>query len=114
MGDSRGRWEGDTLAVSVRHFTVDTWFDRAGNFHSEAMQLTERYSFFDRDTIRCEVTVEDPKIYAPLEDEHAALPPEGAELPAARICLLCLRRRGGRDQALRQHPAAAVEGRGAP
>jgi len=63
MGDSRGRWDGDTLVVSVRHFNADTWFDRAGNFHSEEMQLTERYSFFDRDTLRYEVTVEDPKVF---------------------------------------------------
>jgi hypothetical protein len=63
MGDSRGRWEGDTLVVSVRHFTPETWLDRAGNFHSETMQLTERYSFADRDTINYEVTVEDPKVF---------------------------------------------------
>ena len=63
MGDSRGRWEGDTLVVSVRHFNADTWFDRAGNFHGEEMQVTERYSFLDRDTIQYEVTVEDPKVF---------------------------------------------------
>jgi hypothetical protein len=63
MGDSRARWEGDTLVVSVKHFNADTWFDRAGNFHSEEMQLTERYSLVDRDTIRYEVTVEDPKVF---------------------------------------------------
>jgi hypothetical protein len=63
MGDSRGRWEGDTLVVSVRHFGPDTWLDRSGNFHSEQMQLTERYSFLDRDTINYEVTVEDPKVF---------------------------------------------------
>ena len=63
MGDSRGRWEGDTLVVSVKHFNAETWFDRAGNFHSEDMHLTERYTFVDRDTINYEVTVEDPKVF---------------------------------------------------
>jgi hypothetical protein len=63
MGDSRGRWEGDTLVVSVRHFNADTWFDRAGNFHSADMQLTERYRFVDRDTIGYEVLVNDPRVF---------------------------------------------------
>ena len=44
VGDSRGRWEGDTLVVDVVHFTDQTWFDRAGNFHSEALHLVERYT----------------------------------------------------------------------
>ena len=44
LGDSRGRWEGDTLVVDAIHFTDQTWFDRAGNFHSEALHLVERYT----------------------------------------------------------------------
>ena len=63
MGDSRGRWEGDTLVVDVVHFDDRTWFDRAGNFHSDALHLVERYSFMDRDTINYEVTIEDPKVF---------------------------------------------------
>jgi hypothetical protein len=63
LGDSRGRWDGDSLVVDVRHFNADSWFDRAGNFHSEEMHLTERYAFVDRDTINYEVTVEDPKVF---------------------------------------------------
>ena len=63
MGDSRGRWDGDTLVVDVVHFNDQTWFDRAGNHHSEAMHLVERYTLMDADHIRYEVTVEDPKIF---------------------------------------------------
>lgn len=44
LGDSRGRWDKDTLVVDVVHFTDQTWFDRAGNFHSEALHLVERYT----------------------------------------------------------------------
>jgi len=63
MGDSRGRWEGDTLVVDVVHFTDQTWFDRAGNFHSEALHLIERYTLIGPDHINYEVTVEDPKVF---------------------------------------------------
>ena len=63
MGDSRGRWEGDVLVVDVVHFTNQTWFDRAGNHHSEALHLVERYSLVSPDHINYEVTVEDPNVF---------------------------------------------------
>jgi hypothetical protein len=63
LGDSRGRWEGDTLVVDVIHFNDRTWFDRAGNFHSDALHLTERYTLIDPDHITYAVTVEDPKVF---------------------------------------------------
>jgi hypothetical protein len=63
MGDSRGRWEGDTLVVDVVHFTDQTWFDRAGNFHSDALHLVERYTMTGPDHINYEVTVEDAKVF---------------------------------------------------
>lgn len=63
MGDSRGHWEGDTLVVSVTGSNDRTWFDMAGDFHSDALRLTERYTLLDPDTIRYEVNVEDPKVF---------------------------------------------------
>ena len=63
MGHSVGRWEGDTLVVNVTHFNGKTWFDRAGNFHSPALRLIERFTPITRDAIRYEVTVEDPSIF---------------------------------------------------
>lgn len=63
MGDSRGRWEGDTLVVDVVHFNADTWLDKAGNFHSEEMHLVERFTPMGPDHINYEVTVEDPKVF---------------------------------------------------
>ena len=64
MGDSRGKWDGDTLVVDAIHFNGDTWFDSAGNHHSPALHLVERYTFIDRDHINYEVTVEDPKTFS--------------------------------------------------
>ena len=63
LGDSRGRWEGDTLVSDVIHFNGESWFDKAGNFHSEALHLVERLTLIDADTIHYEITFEDPKAY---------------------------------------------------
>ena len=63
MGDSRGRWEGDTLVVDVKHFTDQTWLDRAGNFHSEELHVVERYTMTSPDHIQYEATLEDPKVF---------------------------------------------------
>ena len=63
LGDSRGRYEGNTLVVNVTNFTDLTWFDRAGNFHSEALKVEERYTRTGRDHMRYEATIEDPKVF---------------------------------------------------
>src|SRR6202521_4502525 len=63
MGHSVGRWEGDTLVVEVTNFNDKTWFDRAGNFHSDALHLLERFTPMSADAIRYEVTIDDPKVF---------------------------------------------------
>jgi hypothetical protein len=63
MGHSVGHWEGDTLVVDVTNFNDKTWFDRAGNFHSDALRLVERFTLQTPDVIRYEVTIEDPKVF---------------------------------------------------
>jgi len=63
MGHSVGHWEKNTLVVDVSHFNGKNWFDRAGNFHSDALHLVERYSPISADAIRYEVTIEDPKVF---------------------------------------------------
>jgi len=63
FGDSRGHWDGDTLVVDVTDFNDQTWFDRAGNFHSDALHVVERYKFIDADHIDYEATIEDPKVF---------------------------------------------------
>jgi hypothetical protein len=63
MGDSRGRWEGNTLVVDVIHLSDRTWLDRAGNFHSEALHVVERYTPTGPDHLLYEATLEDPAVF---------------------------------------------------
>jgi hypothetical protein len=63
MGWSRGRWEGDTLVVDVTGFNDKTWFDRAGNYHSKALHVVERYTATSPNTLQYEATIEDPNIF---------------------------------------------------
>jgi len=63
MGDSRGRWEGNTLVVDVRNHNAKTWFDQAGNFHSSGAHMVERLTLVEPDTIHYQVRIEDPRVY---------------------------------------------------
>jgi hypothetical protein len=63
MGDSRGRWEGNTLVVDVTNFNEDTWFDSHGSFHSDALHVIERWTLAGPDRIDYEATIEDPKVF---------------------------------------------------
>jgi hypothetical protein len=63
MGQSTGRWDGDTLVVDTIGFNDQTWFDRAGNFHSEALHVIERFTRKSPDVLAYEVTIEDPKVF---------------------------------------------------
>src|SRR5579863_7848449 len=64
MGDSRGRWDGDTLVVDVADNNDKTWFDMAGDFHSDALHVVERYRMTDPDTIQYEATIDDSKVFS--------------------------------------------------
>ncbi|MBX5460858.1 MAG: hypothetical protein IRZ28_07185 [Steroidobacteraceae bacterium] len=64
LGDSRGHWEGDTLVVDVTNLTDQTWLDRAGNFHSTALHVIERWKFLDANTIEYSATLEDPNVFS--------------------------------------------------
>ena len=63
MGWSRGRWEGDTLVVDVTGQREETWFDRAGDFHSDALHVVERYTPVSPYHMMYEATIEDPKVF---------------------------------------------------
>ena len=63
MGQSVGRWEGDTLVIDVTGFNDQSWFDRAGNHHSEALHVVERYTMTDSDHMQYDAMVEDPNMF---------------------------------------------------
>ena len=64
MGDSVGRWEGDTLVVDVAGFNDKTWLGVGGaSIHSDALHVVERYQRVDYDTITYNVVIEDPKVF---------------------------------------------------
>ena len=63
MGQSVGKWEGETLVITANGFNADTWFDRSGNFHSENMKLTERFTRTGPDHLQYEATIEDPQVF---------------------------------------------------
>lgn len=64
LGDSRGHWEGDTLVVDVADFNDKTWLDSAGNFHSDALHIVERWKFLDKNTIDYQATIEDKNVFS--------------------------------------------------
>ena len=70
MGDSRGRWEGDTLVIETTNFTNKGWIASnsasrriKGIPQTEALHVVERFRRVNADTINYDVTIEDPEIY---------------------------------------------------
>jgi hypothetical protein len=63
MGWSSGHWEGETLVIETTDLDDRTWFDRAGNFHSDELKVTERITPRSPDTLNYEATIDDPRIF---------------------------------------------------
>jgi hypothetical protein len=63
MGQSVGHWEGDTLVVDVTGFNDQSWFDRAGDYHTDALHVVERYTLRGTDTVMYEATIEDKNVF---------------------------------------------------
>ena len=64
MGDTRYRWDGDTLVADVAAITDQAWLDQAGNFHSTDLHVVERYRMIGPDLIEYEARIDDPAVYA--------------------------------------------------
>lgn len=63
MGTANGHWEGQTLVVDSKGFNELSWFDRAGDFHSDALHVVERFTRVDPYHIDYEATIEDPQTF---------------------------------------------------
>jgi hypothetical protein len=63
MGWSNGKWDGDTLVIEANGFNDQSWFDRAGNHHTEALKVTERYTMQGDNHLMYEARIEDPKTF---------------------------------------------------
>jgi len=84
LGDSRGRWEGNTLVIETTNFTDQTSIGGGngnGLRHSTGLKLTERITRVDKDELRYEVRIEDPKTYTqPFTISLPLTSPPGYEL----------------------------------
>jgi hypothetical protein len=63
MGTGNGHWDGDTLVIENTGLNDQSWLDRSGNYHSDMLKVTERYTRTDRDHIRYEATLDDPQVF---------------------------------------------------
>jgi hypothetical protein len=80
-GDSIGRWEGDTLVIDTVGFNDKFWFDFIGHPHTEQLHTVERYTRTDANTLKEEVTIDDPGAYTQpftIQASHRLMP--GGEL----------------------------------
>ena len=73
MGDSVGRWEGDTLVVDVTGFNDKTWLIGAGTFHTQALHVTGRFTRVDKDRLNYDVVMEDPNVLTKPWEYHNTL-----------------------------------------
>ena len=86
MGQSFGHWEGDTLVVDVTGMDERTWFDRAGDYHSDSLHVVERYTPIAPNILNYEATIEDSKVFSkPWKISMPLVPARGEERSAAGV-----------------------------
>ncbi len=86
QGDSRGRWEGNTLVVTTTNHNDKTWFDKIGSFHSDQLRVVERITPIDAKTIRYLATIDDPKVFTQPWTIRLTLTREPAEDMIEEAC----------------------------
>lgn len=70
MGESIGKWEGNTLVVDTTGFNDKTWLDYEGHPHSDQLHLIERIQRPTHDQLVDDITIEDPKAYTKPWTSH--------------------------------------------
>ena len=94
MGTANGHWEGDTLVVDNTGFNDQSWFDRAGDFHSDQLHVVERFTLIDADHMNYEATIEDPQVFTrPWKISLPLVPAHREERAVDRIQMRGVRRR---------------------
>jgi hypothetical protein len=63
LGNSVGKYEGDTLVIDTVGVNDKSWLDNVGHPHSDALHTVERFRRLDPDTLRLDLTIDDPKAY---------------------------------------------------
>jgi hypothetical protein len=82
-GDSRGHWDGDSLVVDVTNFNDKTWLDKSGNYHSNQLHVTERFTRTAQGALLYEATISDPMTFS--KDWKIAVPMVQKAGPTARL-----------------------------
>ncbi len=82
-GDSRGHWDGDSLVTDVTNFNDSTWLDKAGNYHSDQLHVTERFTRTGPNSLLYEATISDPMTFT--KDWKIAVPMTQKTGPTARL-----------------------------
>jgi hypothetical protein len=82
-GDARGKWDGDSLVSDVTNFNDQTWLDKAGNYHSDKLHVTEKFTRTGPTSLLYEATISDPATFT--KDWKIAVPMTQKTGPTARI-----------------------------
>jgi hypothetical protein len=82
-GDSRGHWDGDSLVTDVTNFNGLTWLDKAGDYHSDQLHVTERFTRTGPNSLLYEATISDPMTFT--KDWKIAVPMAQKTGPTARL-----------------------------
>ena len=83
LGDSRGHWEGDSLVTDITNFNDQTWFDKAGNYHSDQLKVAERFTRSGANALLYEASIHDPKTFS--KDWKISIPMTQKTGPLARL-----------------------------